>query len=297
MSATVLTRRDELVAALDAARERGARVGLVPTMGALHGGHLSLVRRAAAENTTVAVTVYVNPLQFGDPGDLERYPRDLDRDVEMASAAGADLVFAPEAEQMWPEPPATSVHVTGLSERWEGEVRPGHFDGVATIVTKLLGLAGRCLAYFGEKDFQQLAVVRRLVTDLSLPVGIVGCPVVRYPDGLALSSRNAHLSAEERAVAPRLYAALLAGRRAVEDDAVTDPGEVDGAMAAVLASEPRFSTDYAAVVRPDDLSPAAVVAGQVRLLAAVRLGDVRLVDNLPATSPHPEAARSRSEDG
>ena len=288
MTAPVVARRAELVAALDAARRGGGRVGLVPTMGALHGGHLSLVRRAAAENTTVVVTVYVNPLQFGDRADLEGYPRDLDGDVEAASAAGADLVFAPEAEEMWPEAPATTVHVTGISDRWEGEARPGHFDGVATIVTKLFGLAGRCVAYFGEKDFQQLAVVGRLVTDLSLPVGIVGCPVVRDPDGLALSSRNSRLSAEERSVAPRLYAALLAGRRAVEDDAVADPRQVQSAMAAVLAAETRFAVDYTAVVRPADLSPATVVAGPLRLLAAARLGGVRLIDNLPATSPHPE---------
>lgn len=288
MTATVLTRRDELVAALDSARRGEALVGLVPTMGALHGGHLSLVRRAAAETTTVALTVYVNPLQFDDRDDLARYPRDLGRDVEAASAAGADLVFAPDAEEMWPEPPATTVHVAGLTDRWEGEVRPGHFDGVATIVTKLLGLAGSCLAYFGEKDYQQLAVVRRLVADLSLPVGVVGCPVVRDPDGLALSSRNSRLSADERGVAPRLYAALLAGRRAVEDDGVRDPGAVEDAMASVLGAEPRFEVDYTAVVRPQDLSRPAAVAGSVRLLVAATLGGVRLIDNLPATSPHPE---------
>jgi pantoate--beta-alanine ligase len=288
MSATILTRRAELAAAADDARRGDGRVGLVPTMGALHGGHLSLVRRAAAENTTVVVSVYVNPLQFADRADLDLYPRDLEGDVEMASAVGADMVFAPEAEEMWPEAPATTVHVAGLGEAWEGEARPGHFDGVTTIVTKLFGLAGRCYAYFGEKDFQQLVVVSRLVADLSLPVGIVGCPVVRDPDGLALSSRNSRLSAEERAVAPGLYAALLAGRRAVEDDAATDPSQVESAMAAVLAAEPRFAVDYTAVVRPDDLRRPGVVAGPVRLLAAARLGGVRLIDNLAATSPHPE---------
>ena len=290
MTATLLERRDELVAALGSARSSGGRVGLVPTMGALHGGHLSLVRRAAAEATTVAVTVYVNPLQFGEDEDLEHYPRDLDRDVEVASAAGADLVFAPRVAEMWPEPPLTKVHVAGLTDRWEGAARPGHFDGVATIVTKLLALAGPCLAYFGEKDFQQLAVVRRLVADLSLPVEVVACPVVRDPDGLALSSRNARLGAEERTVAPRLYAALLAGRRMVEDEGATDPGDVEAAMRAVLEAEARFEADYAAVVRPGDLGRPEAVAGTLRLLAAARLGGVRLIDNLPATSPHPEEA-------
>ncbi len=283
------------MAALDAARlgapDPLAAVGLVPTMGALYGGHLSLIRRAAAMTTSVAVTVYVNPLQFGPGEDLARYPRDLERDVAVASEAGAHLVFAPEMEEMWPEPPATTVSVGGvggLGRRWEGAQRPGHFEGVATIVTKLLGLAGRCHAFFGEKDFQQLAVIRRLVADLSLPVAVVGCPTVRHPDGLALSSRNAYLSADERAVAPRLYAALLAGRRAVEDGA-RHPGDVEQAMTAVLAGEERWALDYAAVVRPDDLSVPDTVAGELRLLAAGRLGPTRLIDNLPAASPHPEA--------
>lgn len=276
------------MAALDEARAGGGTVGLVPTMGALHGGHRSLIRRAAAATTTVAVTIYVNPLQFGAGEDLARYPRDLDADVEAATAAGAALVFAPDVAEMWPEPPATTVHVAGLGERWEGAERPGHFDGVATIVAKLLGLAGRCLAFFGEKDYQQLAVIRRLVQDLSLPVGLVGCPTVRDPDGLALSSRNAYLDPGERSAAPRVYAALLAGRRAVEEDGALRPGEVAAAMAAVLAEEPRFALDYAAVVRPDDLTVPPALAGDVRLLVAARLGGTRLIDNLPASSPHRE---------
>ncbi|MHB1927903.1 MAG: pantoate--beta-alanine ligase [Acidimicrobiales bacterium] len=259
-------------------------------MGALHGGHLSLIRRAAAATSTVAVTVYVNPLQFGPGEDAARYPRDLDRDVRAASEAGAHLVFAPDADEMWPEPPATTVSVAGLTERWEAVLRPGHFDGVATIVAKLLALAGRCHAFFGEKDYQQLSVVRRLAADLSLPAAVVGCPTVREADGLALSSRNAYLTPEERAAAPRLYWALLAGRRAVEDDACARPEDVGEAMAAVLAAEPRWALDYAAVVRPDDLSVPDAVAGEVRLLAAGRLGTTRLIDNLPATSPHPVAA-------
>lgn len=287
-TATVIRQRGEWVEALDATRAAGGDVGLVPTMGALHGGHLSLIRRAAATCTTVAVTVYVNPLQFGAGEDLARYPRDLEADVEAAAAAGAHLVFAPSAEAMWPAPPATTVRVAGLADRWEGAARPGHFDGVATIVAKLFALAGRCTAFFGEKDFQQLAVIRRLVADLSLPVAVVGCPTVRDADGLALSSRNAYLSAEERAVAPTLYWSLLAGKRVVEDDRATDPGAVVAAIAGTLHREPRFLLDYAAVVDPGDLRVPDRLAGELRLLVAARLGRARLIDNVAATSPHAE---------
>ncbi len=179
---------------LDAARANGRQVGLVPTMGALHAGHLSLIRRAAAECDVVAVTDYVNPLQFGPSEDLTSYPRDLGRDCDLASEAGAHIVFAPTTEELWPRPPTTTVRVEGLSENLEGASRPGHFDGVATIVTKLFSLAGPCWAYFGEKDYQQLVVIRRMVADLSLPVEVIGCPTVRDPDGLALSSRNGYLT-------------------------------------------------------------------------------------------------------
>ena len=186
-------------------------MGLVPTMGALHAGHLSLIRRAAADCDVVAVTDYVNPLQFGPAEDLGAYPRRLDEDCRLAAGAGADLLFAPTPDDMWPDPPRTSVRVAGLTERMEGRSRPGHFDGVATIVAKLFALSGPCRAYFGEKDFQQLAVIRRLARDLSLPVEIIGCPTVRDPDGLALSSRNAYLDAAERAAAPCLYYGLAGG--------------------------------------------------------------------------------------
>jgi pantoate--beta-alanine ligase len=270
---------------LDAYRAKGARVGLVPTMGALHAGHMSLIRRASGECDVVAVTDYVNPLQFGPAEDLASYPRDLDRDVTLSAEAGARVLFAPSVEDMWPSPPLTSVSVSGITGRMEGVSRPGHFDGVATIVAKLLSLSGACWAYFGEKDFQQVAVVRRMVADLSLPVEVVACPTVREADGLALSSRNAYLSAEERAVAPALYYALLAGKRAVEDDGVTGPAEVASAMAASLGTQPLFRLDYAEVVTPDDLSVPDVISGEVRLLMAARLGRARLIDNVPANPP------------
>jgi pantoate--beta-alanine ligase len=272
-------------AALDARRAKGHRVGVVLTMGALHAGHLSLIRRAAAQCDLVTVTIYVNPLQFGPTEDLATYPRSLDDDCRRSAEAGADLLFAPSTEALWPDPPTTRVRVEGLTETLEGAARPGHFDGVATVVAKLFSLAGPGWAYFGEKDFQQLAVIRRMVADLSLPVAIVGCPTVRDQDGLALSSRNAYLTPDERQGAPRLYHALLAGKRAVEDDQVDEPVLVAKTMADALAREPRFDLDYAEVVDPQDLHRPSRLRGEVRLLIAARLGRTRLIDNVSAIAP------------
>src|SRR5437763_15212611 len=216
---------------LDAARADGKTVGLVPTMGYLHEGHASLIRRSAAECDVTAVTVFVNPLQFGATEVLSRYPRDLDRDVAMAEAEGAALVFAPPVEEMYPGGPVlTSIHVAEISDGMEGASRPGHFDGVATVVAKLFAIAGPCRAYFGEKDYQQLAVVRRMAADLSFPVDIVGCPIVREADGLAMSSRNVRLSPDQRAAATVLHRALQAGAADL-----TNAREV---MASVVGTEP-----------------------------------------------------------
>jgi pantoate--beta-alanine ligase len=279
---------------LDTYRSQGRRVGLVPTMGALHAGHMSLIRRAAGdggEQGVVAVTDYVNPLQFGAGEDLAGYPRDLEGDVATAEAAGADVVFAPEPGDLWPDGPGarlTSVAVAEITAPMEGEHRPGHFDGVATIVAKLFGLTGPCRAYFGEKDYQQLAVIRRMADDLSLPVDVIGCPTVRDPDGLALSSRNAYLSAEERQVAPLLYYSLLAGKRAIEDDGIDDPDKIETLMTDALGSPPeRFRVDYARVADPDTLARPLRVRSDVRLLAAARLGRARLIDNVSAHPPTP----------
>lgn len=279
---------------LDAYRSQGRRVGLVPTLGALHAGHMSLIRRAAGdvgERGVVAVTDYVNPLQFGADEDLAAYPRDLEGDVAKAEEAGAELVFAPEPADLWPDGPAarqTSVTVAGITAPMEGEHRPGHFDGVATIVAKLFNLTGPCRAYFGEKDYQQLAVIRRMTTDLSLPVDVIGCPTVRDPDGLALSSRNAYLSAEERQIAPRLYYSLLAGKRAIEDDGIDDPDKIETLMADALASPPgRFRLDYSRVADPDTLAKPLRITGDVRLFVAARLGPARLIDNVAAHPPAP----------
>jgi pantoate--beta-alanine ligase len=272
---------------LEAERAAGRTVGLVPTMGALHAGHRALVERAAWECDVVSVTVFVNPTQFGDPSDLAAYPRDLDADVAIAAACGADIVFAPSVAEMypdWPRAGATQLSVPTLARRWEGSSRPGHFEGVCEVVVKLLTATGPCRAYFGEKDFQQLAIVRRLVRDLLLPAEIVGCETVRCEDGLALSSRNARLSEEERTSALVLSRALRAGASAWQRGEAA--AVVEAAMARVVADDPAVALDYAALVDAADLEP---VDGRVdrplRLLIAATLGPVRLIDNLDPRRP------------
>jgi len=277
----VVTSAKEFSDLLETQRALGRSVGLVPTMGALHDGHRSLIEQAAAQCDVVAVTVFVNPLQFNDAADLAAYPRDLDADAAIARSAGASLVFAPPVEEMYgahPDAVASSVHVEGVSEGLEGASRPGHFDGVCTVVAKLFSLSGRCRAYFGEKDYQQLAVVRRMADDLSMPVTIVGCLTVRDGDGLALSSRNTRLASEERHAATALWRALRAGRACVERGE-RDPEKVRAAMTAVLGAEPLVTPDYVAVVDPRSLRCPAEVRGEVRLLVAARVGAVRLIDN------------------
>ena len=280
----VITTIAEVRAALDGVRQAGGTVGLVPTMGALHEGHASLAARAAAECATTAVTIFVNPLQFGPGEDLGSYPRRLEDDLAVAEAAGAGLVFAPTAAEMWPGgPPATVVTVSGLSEGLEGASRPGHFAGVATVVSTLFNLAGPCRAYFGEKDYQQLAVVRRLAADLSFPVEVVACPTVREPDGLACSSRNAHLSAEERQAAAVLYRAVRDAAEAISAGG-RDAERVRRVMADRVAAEPLAVLDYAEVVDGATLVPLHRVAGDVRLMVAARIGTTRLIDNLGVTA-------------
>jgi len=251
--------------ALDAERAAGRTVGLVPTMGYLHEGHASLMRRAAAECDVAAATIFVNPLQFAATEDLSTYPRDLEGDRRLAEACGVTHLFAPDEAEMYPEGRdgvLTNVHVGGPSEGLEGASRPTHFDGVATVVAKLFNIAGACRAYFGEKDWQQLLVVRRLVHGLSFPVEVVGCPIVREDDGLAMSSRNVYLTPEQRAAASVLHRALLAGR-----DRPDDP---ETAMREVVATEPLAALDYAA-------------SRDGRLLVAARFGSTRLIDNLAAS--------------
>ncbi len=262
----------------------GRLVGLVPTMGALHDGHLSLVSRAAAECDVVVLTVFVNPLQFGPGEDLAAYPRALEADVEAAARSGASIAFAPPVEEMFPGEVATNVHVAGLSEVLDGRFRPTHFDGVATVVAKLFAIVGAARAYFGEKDFQQLAIVRRMAGDLSFPVEVVGCPVVRARDGLALSSRNAYLTPEERAAAPVLLRALRSGASAVAAGE-RSPAAVTDLVGSIVEAEPLAALDAADVVDAATLRTPAVLAGELRILVAARFGRARLIDNVGISTP------------
>jgi pantoate--beta-alanine ligase len=274
-----LDRIADLRAALDTERAAGGRVGLVPTMGYLHDGHVSLMRRSVADDDVTAATIFVNPLQFAAHEDLGSYPRDLERDRALAEGAGVAYLLTPSVEEMYPEPVQTTVSVAGITEAMEGASRPTHFAGVATVVAKLFAIAGPCRAYFGEKDYQQLAVVRKMARDLSFPVEVVGCPTVREPDGLAMSSRNAYLSAEEREAAPVIHRALQAGAAAVlagERDRET----VRRLVADVIAAEPLAELDYAEVVDAATLERVDPLAGELRLLAAARFGKARLLDNV-----------------
>ncbi|MEA2216199.1 MAG: pantoate--beta-alanine ligase [Solirubrobacteraceae bacterium] len=271
---TVAALRKELAPA----RRRGLRVGLVPTMGALHDGHLSLISQAREDCDVVVVSLFVNPAQFNERSDLERYPRDESRDRELAAASGADVLFAPSAEEVYPAGFATSVDVLGVSERLEGESRGAeHFRGVATIVAKLLGMVLPDVAYFGQKDAQQVVVIRRLVADLNLPVAIEALPTVREPDGLAMSSRNALLSEVERERARSLSAALEVATRLVaagerSADALLASGRevLEGAG---------VELDYLALVDPDTLEPVELLERPALLAVAARVGQVRLIDN------------------
>jgi len=268
----------DLRAALREPRPAGHTIGLVPTMGALHDGHISLIRAARTANDLVVVSLFVNPAQFDDAGDLARYPRDEARDAALAAAAGTDLLFAPPAGEVYPDGFATTVHVAGLTETLEGAHRGvAHFDGVATVVTKLLTMVGPDVAYFGQKDAQQLAVIRRLVRDLDLPLHIEACPTVREPDGLALSSRNVHLAGADRERALALKRGLDAATAAFE------AGERDAAAIARAgrAAMERLGVEpeYLAVVSPDDLRPVRTIAADVLVAVAARVGPTRLIDN------------------
>lgn len=257
----------------------GARIGVVPTMGALHEGHLALVRAARAQADRVVVTLFVNPRQFDNPDDLAAYPRTEAADAGILTPFAVDLLYAPDADQIYPEGFATTVSVAGLGDGLCGAFRPGHFDGVATVVTKLLLQTGAALAFFGEKDFQQLQIVRRLVRDLDIPSEIVGVPTVREADGLALSSRNGRLGRRERAVAPALAATLAEAATALRSGAPVS-ATLDAARAAILAAG-FAEVEYLELRRAADLAPAADLAAPARLLAAAWLGGVRLIDNIP----------------
>jgi len=269
----------ETVAEFRAARAGVADLGLVPTMGYLHDGHLSLVARAKAECSAVAVSIFVNPTQFGPNEDLARYPRDLPRDLGLLEAAGVDLVFAPQPAEVYPPGFDTVIEVRGVTDVLEGAVRPGHFAGVATVVAKLFNIVQPTRAYFGQKDAQQSVVIRKLVRDLNLPVEVIVAPTVREPDGLALSSRNSYLAPDQRAAAPAIYRALSAAQARFE------AGErgaeaLREAMRAVIAAEPLMSIDYVSVADAETLRELTIVERQALVSMAVRLGATRLIDNL-----------------
>ena len=254
-------------------------LALVPTMGALHAGHMALIAEAKRRTNKVAATIFVNPTQFNDKDDLARYPREEAEDARKLETAGCDLLWAPSTEDVYPHGFCTTVHVSGVTERWEGEHRPGHFDGVATVVAKLLLAVRPDIALFGEKDFQQLAVVRRMVADLNIATRIVGVPTVREADGLALSSRNAQLSPDDRVRAVALSRALEAAR-----DAVIDGVDVQGVLSEAEDSllQAGFSKiDYFALVDAATLEPLDRPGGEMRLIAAAVIGNTRLIDNMP----------------
>ena len=245
-------------------------------------GHVSLVERAAAECDVVCTTVFVNPLQFAPGEDLDAYPRDLARDTALATEAGVDVLFTPAVTEMYPRPVLTTVSVAQVSEGLEGATRPTHFAGVATVVAKLFAIVGPCRAYFGAKDWQQIAVVRRMAADLSFPVEVVACPTLRELDGLAMSSRNVYLTPEEREAAPVLYTALRSGAAAI-GAGERDPAVVRDLMAGIISAEPLAELDYAEVIDAESFTVPERLRGNLRLLAAVRFGRARLIDNVGVT--------------
>ena len=280
--------------ACEKARAAGGTVGLVPTMGSLHAGHRSLLDRARADCAFVAMTLFVNPLQFDDLSDLEAYPRTRQHDLAVADEAGCDLVFAPTEKEMFPAgTPEVGIDPGPLGARLEGASRPGHFRGVLTVVAKLLDLVGPSRSYFGEKDAQQLELIRRMVRDLDMPAQVVGCPTVRDPDGVALSSRNGMLSNEERRAARSLFDALSnAAEMAVRGEPGADV--IRAAVARRIGSEPLARLDYTTAVDDETWDEVEEVSGRVRFLVAARFGRVRLIDNLAVDSVQNRRVSRRS---
>lgn len=279
MSAQLISSISELRETLAKTRRDGHGIGLVPTMGALHRGHGRLIELAREQSDCVVVSIFVNPLQFNQQQDYERYPRPLAADLEFCSTSGAGVVFAPPIEEMYPHAQLAHADVARVTEHLCGKFRPGHFRGVTTVVLKLLNIVQPDRAYFGEKDAQQLAAIRRMVADLNVPVEIVPVATVREADGLALSSRNQHLSPEERRIAPAIYRALQVAERLIVNGAA-DPQEVRQEALATLESCPQIRVEYFEIVDPEEMQPVERIAGPVRVAVAAWLGSTRLIDNL-----------------
>ncbi len=289
MVTRILTDPREVRRACEEARLRGDSVGFVPTIGSLHEGHLSLAREAKLRRSFVLAWVFVNPIQFGPNEDLARYPRDLDGDARKLASVGADAVFAPDASDMYPDGDDTRVRVGSLAAPLEGARRPGHFEGVATVVAKLFGIVGPCAAFFGRKDYQQLLVVRRMARDLFFPVVVVGHPTVREPDGLAMSSRNMYLSPDERASAVAIVRGLDAAARAFAAGERRAPVLSREALETIALAA--TSVDYVEVRDADTLQPIDAVADRAAVLVACRFGSTRLIDNLVLGEDAPPLAR------
>jgi len=274
----VFSKISELRSALGALRQHNRSVGFVPTMGYLHAGHMELVSRARAQNDMLVASIFVNPLQFGPSEDLGKYPRDLERDAEMLKQAGVNMLFAPAVSDMYPEPMLTSVDVHPIGDQLEGAVRPGHFAGVATVICKLFNIVQPHRAYFGEKDYQQVVVIKRMTADLALPVEIVAVPTVRDKDSLALSSRNVYLGAAERRAAVIIPRTLDEAERLVTDG-ISDPGELEDRLKAFLANEPLANPEIVAVRDASTLQPVSAIKDPVVIALFVRIGTTRLLDN------------------
>lgn len=278
MKMKIVKTADEVRTEVNKWRSEGMTVGLVPTMGYLHEGHQSLIKRSVCDNDKTVVSIFVNPMQFGPAEDLESYPRDLDKDAALCESTGADLIFNPEPSEMYPEGFCTYVNMTGLPDALCGLTRPVHFKGVCTVVNKLFNIVKPDRAYFGEKDAQQLAIIKRMVCDLNMDIEIVGCPIIREPDGLAKSSRNIYLTPEERKAAVVLNRAVKLGQEMIADGE-KEAQVIVGKMKELIASEPLADIDYVEMVNMDTMQPVDKVSGHILCAMAVRFGKARLIDN------------------
>jgi pantoate--beta-alanine ligase len=274
----IITTISEMQDHSDRLRDQGDRIGFVPTMGFLHEGHLSLMRKAREENHALVVSIFVNPTQFGPGEDYASYPRDLEKDASLCQEVGCDVLFTPGADEMYLQGYVTTVSVSGLTETLCGASRPGHFDGVTTVVSKLFNIVRPHVAYFGLKDYQQYRVILRMAQDLNMNINIIGLPTIREEDGLAMSSRNAYLYDDERSGALSLSRSLEAAREMVREG-IRDPRAIEEKVTGIIESEPTNRIDYVSVVDADDLTPLSTIEDRTLLALAVFVGDARLIDN------------------